>query len=98
MSLVTQTQLLLDSSTSESFFASTMGLKETRLMNAMLMSGLECRDTTFLSQVPLILSKNGSSASDTSLLVRLIVERPNDRPLTVACLTVLEEGSLPTSF
>ena len=98
VSLVTQTQLLLDSSTSESFFASTMGLKDTRLMNAMLMSGLECRDAYFLSQVPLILSKNGSPSPAASLLVRLIIERPNDKRQAVACLTMLEEGLLSASF
>lgn len=97
VSLVTQTQLLLDSSSSESFFASTMELEATPLMNAMLLSGLTCRDATFLSQVPLILSKNGRLARAASLLVRLVVERPNDRSSAVACLTVIEEGVHPTS-
>ena len=74
-----------------------MELEATPLMNAMLLSGLACRDATFLSQVPLILSKNGRLARAASLLVRLVVERPNDRSSAVACLTVIEEGVHPTS-
>ena len=64
--LITQSQLLLSQSpvVSQSFLEAvlTIPTQETctvSLMNQLLLSGLQCRDESFYTHIPLMISKNG---------------------------------------
>ena len=64
--LITQSQLLLSQShvVSQSFLEAVLAIptQETctvSLMNQLLLSGLRCRDGSFYTHIPLMISKNG---------------------------------------